>query len=252
MRLFIPEDKDIGIFPENFIREVGGSIEFIAKYQYSPNTLLAFEKSNFSEDWQELLKLYMVRRTRTFIKENYASYDEKKKQYYLTFNDGRIEYFPNRLPKKIEYSFDPKDKKDIYVKLYDDKVVNIINRLFLARYGLGNYIDNEKEGLANAEEKKIIANLSRAGKRLMGFCRTNLFKRLESSGFSFLISLARHILRNEVFVYAIENGLPLPIGQQEKAEMDEFLEENDNGEGVVMNNLVTDETEYKKLAKKYY
>jgi superfamily II DNA/RNA helicase len=105
--------------------------------------------------------------------------------------------------------------------------------------------------LANAEERKIIANLSRAGKRLMGFCRTNLFKRLESSGFSFLVSLARHVLRNEIFVYAIENGLPLPIGQQEKAEMDEFLEENDNDEGVVIN-LITDEAEYKKLAKKYY
>jgi hypothetical protein len=58
-------------------------------------------------------------------------------------------------------------------------------------------------------KERIIANLSRAGKRLMGFCRTNLFKRLESSGFSFLISLARHVLRNEVFVYAIENGFAI-------------------------------------------
>lgn len=251
LRLFIPEDKDIGISPENFIREVGGAIEFIAKYQYSPNTLLAFEKSNYAEDWQELLKLYMVRRTRTFIKENYATYDPGKKQYYLTFNDGRKEYFPDRIPKKIEYSFDPNDKKDLYVKLYDDEVVQIINSLFLARYGLGNYIDKEKEVQANSEEKKIIANLSRAGKRLMGFCRTNLFKRLESSGFSFLISLARHVLRNEVFIYAIENGLPLPIGQQEKAEMDEFLEENENDEQVELN-LITDEKEYYNLAKIYY
>jgi superfamily II DNA or RNA helicase len=251
LRLFIPEDKDIGISPENFIREVGGPIEFIANYQYSPNTLLAFEKSPFSEDWQELLKLYMVRRTRTFIKQNYATYDTKKKQYYLTFNDGRIEYFPDRLPKKIEYSFDPNDANDIYVKLYDENVVNIINGLYLSRYGLGNYIDKKKEHLATAEEIKIIANLSRAGKRLMGFCRTNLFKRLESSGFSFLVSLARHVLRNEVFIYAIENSLPLPIGQQEKAEMDEFLEENDNGDGIEMN-LITAHKEYQKLAKKYY
>ncbi|HRC90067.1 MAG TPA: phospholipase D-like domain-containing protein, partial [Bacteroidales bacterium] len=145
LRLFIPEDKDIGISPEQFLREVGSPIEFIAKYQYSPNTLLAFEKSSFSEDWQELLKLYMVRRTRTFIKENYATYDPVKKQYYLTFNDGRIEYFPDRIPKKIEYSFDPHDKDNIYVKLYDDEIVNIINNLYLARYGLGNYIDKEKE-----------------------------------------------------------------------------------------------------------
>jgi hypothetical protein len=46
----------------------------------------------------------------------------------------------------------------------------------------------------------------------MGFCRTNLFKRLESSGACFLQSIDRHVLRNEIFIYAIENDLPLPIG----------------------------------------
>lgn len=251
LRLFIPEDKDIGISPENFIREIGGPIEFAANYQYSQNTLLAFEKSDYSDDWQELLKLYMVRRTRTFIKENYASYDENKKQYYLTFNNGTIEYFPERLAKKVEYSFNPKDPNDIYVKLYDEEVVKTINGLHLSRYGLGNYIDKEKERLANSKEKEIMANLSRAGKRLMGFCRTNLYKRLESSGFSFLTSLARHVLRNYIFIYAIENNLPLPIGQQEKSEMDEFLEENDNSDNVATK-IITEEEKYKELAKKYY
>lgn len=251
LRLFIPEDKDIGISPENLVREIGGPIEFIANYQYSPNTLLAFEKSTYSEDWQELLKLYMVRRTRTFIKENYASFDPERNQYYLTFNDGRIEYFPDRLPKKIEYEFNPADETDVYVKLYHENVVRTINSLFLARYGLGNYIDSTKEILATRDEKRIIANLSRAGKRLMGFCRTNLFKRLESSGFSFLISLARHILRNQVFIYALENGLPIPIGQQEKAEMDEFLEENDNDERIEIN-IITQVEAYQNLAENHY
>jgi hypothetical protein len=46
----------------------------------------------------------------------------------------------------------------------------------------------------------------------MGFCRTNLFKRLESSGFSFLQSIDRHILRNQIYLYAIENGLRLAVG----------------------------------------
>ena len=57
-------------------------------------------------------------------------------------------------------------------------------------------------------EAKVIGDLSRAGKRLMGFCRTNLFKRLESSGQAFLQSVERHILRNFVFLHALENGLP--------------------------------------------
>ena len=48
----------------------------------------------------------------------------------------------------------------------------------------------------------------------MGFCRTNLFKRLESSGSAFIQSVERHILRNFIFLHAIENDLPLPIGTQ--------------------------------------
>jgi hypothetical protein len=55
-------------------------------------------------------------------------------------------------------------------------------------------------------------DLGKAGKRLIGFCRTNLFKRLESSGFSFMQSIERHILRNEIYLHAIDHGLELPIG----------------------------------------
>lgn len=252
LRLFVPEDKDIGISPERFIQNAGGPIEFIARYQYSPNTLLAFEKSEFTEDWQELLKIYMVRRTRTFVKSNYATWDDEKKQYYITFNDGDTNYFPSRVPKKVEYSFDEIDPADIYVKLYSTPVVDTINGLHLSRYGLGNFIDDGKRKDATKEEERVMANLSRAGKRLMGFCRTNIFKRLESSGFSFLVSLARHALRNCVFLYAIENKLPFPIGQQEAADMDEFLEEEDTGGENEVLTFLTDKNEYRKLAEQYY
>ena len=71
-------------------------------------------------------------------------------------------------------------------------------------------------------------NLSRAGKRLIGFCRTNLFKRLESSGHSFLLSVRRHILRNYIFLHALENGLPLPIGTQDSALFDTRTEDHDS------------------------
>ena len=54
----------------------------------------------------------------------------------------------------------------------------------------------------------------------MGFCRTNLFKRLESSGQAFMQSVERHILRNFVFLHAIENDLPLPIGTQDAGLLD--------------------------------
>ena len=69
-------------------------------------------------------------------------------------------------------------------------------------------------------EARIILDLSRAGKRLMGFCRTNLFKRLESSGQAFIQSIERHILRNFVYLHAIEAGLPLPIGTQDASLLD--------------------------------
>jgi superfamily II DNA or RNA helicase len=252
LRLFIPEDKDIGLSPERFIQDVGGRDEFIARYQYEPHTLLAFEKSDYAEDWQELLKIYMVRRTRTFIKNNYATWNDEKKQYAIPFSDGSINYFPNRVPKKVKYSFSEKDPSDLYVRLYSAEVVDTINHLHLARYGLGNFIDSNPAKVASPVEEQIIANLSRAGKRLMGFCRTNLFKRLESSGFSFLISLARHVQRNHLFLYAIKNGLPFPIGYQETADMDEFLEENDTGSEGSGVAIITNSKEYWKLAEAYY
>jgi hypothetical protein len=71
-------------------------------------------------------------------------------------------------------------------------------------------------------------NLSRAGKRLIGFCRTNLFKRLESSGHSFLLSVRRHILRNYIFLYALEKGLPLPVGTQDSALFDTRADDHDS------------------------
>ncbi len=64
LRLFLEPEQDLGISPERYINASGGPTEFMAKYQYSPNTILAFEKSDYAEGWQELLKLYMIRRTR--------------------------------------------------------------------------------------------------------------------------------------------------------------------------------------------
>jgi Helicase conserved C-terminal domain len=76
-------------------------------------------------------------------------------------------------------------------------------------------------------------NLGRAGKRLMGFCRTNLFKRLESSGYSFVQSLDRHILRNQIYLYAIERNLELPVGIQDAGliDGDRFDEDAEGLEG---------------------
>jgi hypothetical protein len=91
----------------------------------------------------------------------------------------------------------------------------------------------------------------------MGFCRTNLFKRLESSGQAFLLSLRRHILRNALFIYALENGLDLPIGTQEAEMLDTRYEDGDT-EGVDDEENTTpavaqlDSTNYQLEAQKIY
>lgn len=252
LRLFIDEDKDLGISPEIFIREIGGKVEFIAKYQYSERTLLAFEKSDYADDWRELMRLYLVRRTRSFIKENYAITDPANNRKYLLFTDGRRSYFPDRIPKKVEYHFDPKDPSDQYAKLYSDEVVSTLNTLNLPRYGLGNYLYDELPVTPTKSEEVVITNLSRAGRRLMGFARTNLFKRLESSGYSFLLSISRHILRNSIYQYALMNNLPIPIGGQEANLLDEFIEDKDYDETNNSNNILFEEKVYYNLAKEVY
>ena len=74
----------------------------------------------------------------------------------------------------------------------------------------------------------MLGDLSRAGMRLKGFCRTNMFKRLESSGHAFILSLERHILRNFIYLHAIENDLPLLIGTQDMGLLDTWANDADS------------------------
>jgi len=218
LRLFVPEDKDLGLRPEQLLREIGDA-EF-GRYQVLPNTLLAFEKSTFADDWRELMRLFLVRRTRSFIQNHYAQTEIGTGRKFLVFDDGSRSYFPTRVPTTLKFAISSRDKNDQYARLYSTAAVDVINRLSLPRYGLGNYLKPNAEQLANADEKRLLDNLSRAGARLLGYCRTGLFKRLESSGQALIQSLDRHILRNFVFLYALERSLPLPIGTQDAEMLD--------------------------------
>jgi superfamily II DNA/RNA helicase len=228
LRLFVPEDQDLGLRPEALINELGGSsvgeLEFIRKHQCSVRSLAAFEKSEHPDDWRELMKRYMVRRTRSFIKDNYAHTDETGRKY-LEFADGRRSYFPQRLPRSLKFPLEGSNT-DFYSHLYSELVVEIINQLNLPRYGLGNYVISKHKQLPTDTEQRFINSLFRGGKRLMGFSRTNLFKRLESSGLAFIQSIERHILRNFIYLYALEKGFDIPIGTQEA----ELLDTRNNDE----------------------
>jgi len=219
LRLFVAEDKDLGIRPERLLRTLGET-EFIRRYQAPVRSLAAFEKSEYADDWRELMRLYMVRRTRSFIQENYASTDPVTERKFLTFEDGTRSFFPERVARTAKFRVNERDPSDQYARLYGLGVVTAINGLNLPRYGLANYVAATPHKPPTPAEAKQLADLSRAGKRLMGFCRTNLFKRLESSGQAFQQSVERHILRNHVYLHAIEKSLPLPIGTQDVGLLD--------------------------------
>ena len=230
LRVFVEDDQDLGIRPERLLRELG-EVEFSRRHQASPRTMAAFDLSGYPDDWRDLMRLYLVRRTRSFIQDNYADTDPDTGRKYLTYEDGNKSYFPTRVPKTIKFAIDESDPNDQYARLYSPGVVETINKLELPRYGLGldKYVADYDDSHPTQAEERQIQNLSRGGRRLMGFCRTNLFKRLESSGSAFLLSVERHLLRNYVFLHAIRNGLPLPIGTQDAEMLDSrFTDEDEN------------------------
>jgi superfamily II DNA or RNA helicase len=230
LRLFVPPDQELGIGPERLLQDVDRA-QFRSQYQCGTNTLAAFEKSQYPDDWRDLMRLYMVRRTRGFIKANYAKIDAANGRKYLEFKDGTRSYFPDRLPKNLPFSVNESDPSDEYAKLYSSPIVDIVNGLSLPRYGLGNFRLEKPPVKPTNAELEILANLSAAGTRLMGFCRSNLFKRLESSGYSFLLSIERHILRNFIYLHAIDNGLEIPIGTQDSGLLDTAVSDQDEDTG---------------------
>ncbi len=159
--LFIADDLDLGVRPEAYIRELGET-EFIRRHQCPVRSLAAFEKSEYADDWRELMRLYLVRRTRTFIKQNYAEVEcpdcsvvikatqaachrcgrpkADADRRFLTFEDGSRSWFPVRQPKTVKFKIDDKDPNDQYAKLYADDVVDAVEHLTLPRYGLANYV----------------------------------------------------------------------------------------------------------------
>jgi superfamily II DNA or RNA helicase len=264
LRLFVPEDKELSIRPERLLRELGET-EFLRRHQCPVRSLAAFEKSEYADDWRDLMRLYLVRRTRSFIQENYAETDPQNGRKFLTFEDGTRSYFPTRLPQTVKFRIDDRNPDDRYARLYAPDVVEALASLNLPRYGLGNYVSPHPHDPPTPTEAKALQDLSRAGKRLMGFCRTNLFKRLESGGQAFLQSIERHILRNFIFLYAMEKGKPLPIGTQDAGLLDariydedsEFapsgLFEDDDNDGSIpeMQTLRTDDDFRRRAAEIY-
>ena len=254
LRLFLePEDEGVvGIRPEEYLRRDcdGNHSEFTRKHQCPLKCLAAFEKSEHPDDWREMMRLFMVRRTRSFVERNYAFTEcpacqtivtatqeacsncartkAKTDRRFLVLEGGVRFHFPKRQPKALHFRIRDKHPDDQYAKLYSDVVVDTVRVLHLPRYGLANYLVATLDVPPTGSEAEVMKNLSRAGKRLIGFCRTNLFKRLESSGHSFLLSVRRHILRNFIFLHALDHGLPVPVGTQDSSLFDTRSDDHDS------------------------
>ena len=233
LRLFLPDQQDIGIRPEVLLRAMGES-QFSLKFPNTPlSSLSAFERSEEPDDWREIMRLFMVRRTRSFIIRNYAEKDDRdlgNPRWFITLQDGVRAYFPLRRPRSIKFRSDPDDKDDPCARLFRPEIVDAVNRLELPRYGLTGHVKQKLPPSLPPAQLKILDDLTRAGKRLKGFCRTNLFKRLESSAAAFQLSVHRHVLRNYIFLHAIENKKDIPIGQQAAELLDSRFNDTSDGE----------------------
>lgn len=247
LRLFLNEDKNLGIRPEEYISSFpNGEADFAVAHQCPTNTILAFEQSPFTEDWQQLMQKFMVRRTRTFIKRHYTDPDPLNGREYLLLADGTRNYFPERKPHTVKFEFNESSPDDAYARLYHQSKVDLINSLELPRYGYALYLTDEVQKDKNGPYWSIVEDLSRAGKRLKAFCRVNLYKRLESCGESFLLSVERHIARNYMALFALDNGLPIPIGPQAGWVLDSAL--NDAEDALEADDVDTEASEAEEVS----
>ena len=200
--LYIDPDDDLGLQP---LIAMSKDDRFAERLDGKTSTLEAFKKSEEADDWKRLMSEHLIRRTRSFIRKNYALHDESGE--YLEFSNGNRFTFPDRDPRPIVHSFGASDPAAL---MESTSTLDTIDELRLPRYDLSHYLKKSLD--LNAEEKAIVERFQRGSGHLLGFVRSGLYKRLSSCGYSFIISLQRHIARNELYLFAIENDLPLPIG----------------------------------------
>ncbi|WP_077490888.1 helicase-related protein [Sinomonas mesophila] len=239
--LYIDEDEDLGIIPTAALRS---DLSLIAKVDGKINTLTAFRRSEEPEDWKRLMSDHLVRRTRSFIKrtakkETVPGPDGTPiEREYLEYANGARFTFPTRIATPLSHAFTDDDPAKL---MEDDITLDAIRDLSLPRYRLADY-DNPRAQHTPTDTKNLDDIRSGRG-NVSGFVRVGLFKRLSSSGHSFILSLQRQRARNELFLHAIDNKLPIPLGtltDRQIAVSDEDVESDDDLYGTL-------ETRYKTL-----
>ena len=246
--LFIDADEDLGIRPEAAIQKMG-EIEFLGKCDDKPSTLRAFRLSEENEDWQRLLSQFLIRRTRRFIKENYAHVDPANGRSYLLFGNGDRNYLPDRVPLPLPFETTASDPAS---DMASEGVLEALEKLSLPRYQMATFLDPNGP-VPTKQEKEFIDDLNRSGGNLLGFTRTMLMKRLSSNGAVFMLSLQRHLLRNHMYLTAINGQGELPVGSVSDSQI--FTDKED-GLGIDVDliddgiNAVLSAQEWKDLGAK--
>jgi superfamily II DNA or RNA helicase len=220
--LYIDDDDDLGLQPLAAMQQ---NPRLAEQVDYKTSTLLAFRKSEEADDWKRLMSEHLVRRTRSFVRNNYGKIDPETGRDYLLYPDGSRFYFPVRTPKPIDHSFGEDDPAAL---MASDQTLNTIDGLLLPRYNLAAYLDRKTQ--KTADEAELVERLERASGHLIGFIRTGLYKRLSSCGHSYVLSLRRHLARNDMWLYAIENDVDLPVGTVLDAMFNSAQEDTNEGD----------------------
>jgi superfamily II DNA or RNA helicase len=218
--LKIGPDEDLGMRPEAFI-SIYGEQALAAKTGGPLSTLRAFEASEENADWQNLLSKYLIRRTRSYIESNYGTLNVATNKIEFEGPGGEMRSFPKRITKPIEYEGGERDPGD---RLAREENFDAIDNLKLARYSLGRHLLDNAE--FDPDDSGLIEDLIKSKNSAQGFIRTTLYKRLASSALAFLTTIERTLMRTHLYIYAVESGLPIPVGElkEKQYELDDSIE----------------------------
>ena len=210
LALYLDEDADLGIIPEAGLKEYPRKFD---KLEGNLSTLRAFEISKEPEDWRTLMSDHLVRRTRAYTKrqaptEMWTSPDGlvMKERSYLELSTGKF-YYPDWVSQPVSHSFKADDPARF---MEDDQTLDDLRDLRLPRYDISGY---DNPNARHSPEDRAIIEAARSGRgNVRGFVLSGLYKRLSSSGYSFIQSLTRQLIRNELWIYAIDHQLSVPTG----------------------------------------
>jgi superfamily II DNA or RNA helicase len=225
--LYLDDDEDLGIQP---LAAMDKNPRLVDLVDGKISSLAAFKRSEEAEDWKRLMSDHLIRRTRSFIQKNYALHENDKE--YLQFSNGEKFFFPKRIA--IPLGTD-ESVEDPATKMASEETLGVIDSLKLPRYSLARYVNSEVE--LNDKEEVIVEKWEQSSGHLSGFLRSGFYKRLSSCGYSFILSIQKHLARNDVWIYAYTNNLSIPLGNLP----DDLLEYGNDG---VLTTEIDDDFEF--------